>query len=235
MAQYNAIFQYTLGFDQEALLSANRIDVRTNTGWLIEQAGAMTASTPQVIDHIHPSPFYKKSTVHDHYTTQTFTFDSGIMVTVRVYDSGMAWHCAIEQGISLVIHDEFVEFARSDETIAIRNFTWDFENNYEKPYDRIQLAATEQRERIMLPAVFAPPLGPKVAVTESNSHPIHRFSCNTLTHIIQRNCAGYSPPFPPELKPLAINSTSGSRSHAPITSPANRAHPSVATVYRSRE
>ena len=90
------------------------------------------------------------------------------MVTVRVYDSGMAWHCAIEEGVSLVIHDEFVEFAWPDETIAIRNFTWDFENNYEKPYDRIQLAATEQRERIMLPAVFVPPAGPKIAVTESN-------------------------------------------------------------------
>ena len=126
-----------------------------------------------------PSPFYRRSSVRDHYRELTLTFRDGYGVVFRAYDDGIAYRfLSLEKQSGIVVdelvqfnfaedHPAFVPYVRDQEG-AEKSFAQQFNNSFENVYACSPLSELDSCRLIFLPLAVRLPSGRAVCITESD-------------------------------------------------------------------
>lgn len=124
-----------------------------------------------------PTPFYRSSSVREHYNSMTLKASDGWNIEFRVFDDGMAWRWNYTGRKPLCIENETVEYTFPPDckvtvpyvrTDNLADFESQFFNSFENTYTEVPLTEMDSRRLAFLPMVVESDEGPKVLLTESD-------------------------------------------------------------------
>jgi len=123
------------------------------------------------------SPFYKKSSVRDHYNELELTMRGDYGLVVRLYDDGLAYRFTTRKKDGILVENEQVAYTFPADYTAyapyvghkrLLDFEGQFRNSFENTYTRLPLTQLDPRKLIFLPVLVELPGGRKMVITEAD-------------------------------------------------------------------
>ena len=117
--------------------------------------------------YIHPAVREKYSKIHDVYNELQLRLKGGYSLTVRAYDSGVAYRFNTSFGDSIVVTGEQLDISFADGDSIYYQHSKSFRSSYETPYRHQSIAAMDTTGYVCLPALARKADGTNVLITES--------------------------------------------------------------------
>lgn len=167
----------SLSADGETLLAPSPVSMTLGGGEVLGSNPKVTRARKNTADARIASPFYKKSSVRDHYNELELTMRGDYGLVVRLYDDGLAYRFTTRKKDGILVENEQVAYTFPGDYTAyapyvghkrLLDFEGQFRNSFENTYTRLPLTQLDPRKLIFLPVLVELPGGRKMVITEAD-------------------------------------------------------------------
>ena len=167
----------SLSADGETLLAPSPVSMTLGGGEVLGSNPKVTRARKNTADARIASPFYKKSSVRDHYNELELTMRGDYGLVVRLYDDGLAYRFTTRKKDGILVENEQVAYTFPADYTAyapyvghkrLLDFEGQFRNSFENTYTRLPLTQLDPRKLIFLPVLVELPGGRKMVITEAD-------------------------------------------------------------------
>ena len=167
----------SLSADGETLLAPSPVSMTLGGGEVLGSNPKVTRVRKNTADARIASPFYKKSSVRDHYNELELTMRGDYGLVVRLYDDGLAYRFTTRKKDGILVENEQVAYTFPGDYTAyapyvghkrLLDFEGQFRNSFENTYTRLPLTQLDPRKLIFLPVLVELPGGRKMVITEAD-------------------------------------------------------------------
>lgn len=168
----------SLSADGETLLAPSPVSMTLGGGEVLGSNPKVTRARKNTADARIASPFYKKSSVRDHYNELELTMRGDYGLVVRLYDDGLAYRFTTRKKDGILVENEQVAYTFPADYTAyapyvghkrLLDFEGQFRNSFENTYTRLPLTQLDPRKLIFLPVLVELPGGRKMVITEADT------------------------------------------------------------------
>mgnify|MGYP000193889480 FL=1 len=161
----------------ETLLAPSPVSMTLGGGEVLGSNPKVTRARKNTADARIASPFYKKSSVRDHYNELELTMRGDYGLVVRLYDDGLAYRFTTRKKDGILVENEQVAYTFPADYTAyapyvghkrLLDFEGQFRNSFENTYTRLPLTQLDPRKLIFLPVLVELPGGRKMVITEAD-------------------------------------------------------------------
>ena len=163
--------QWSVAHSNEVIVNPSTIGITLQGGEVLgTNANPVSAKTEQV-NQVQKSPFYKKSSVNNHYNQLIISFKSNYGIIFRAYDHGVAYRFFTRRKDSLTIVNEEVAYKIAKDAPAFVPYVNSsrsdaFEHSYETAYRHVNLSGIKTDSLLYLPFLFSTQNGGRAVITE---------------------------------------------------------------------
>ena len=167
----------SLSADGETLLAPSPVSMTLGGGEVLGSNPKVTRARKNTADARIASPFYKKSSVRDHYNELELTMRGDYGLVLRLYDDGLAYRFTTRKKDGILVENEQVAYTFPGDYTAyapyvghkrLLDFEGQFRNSFENTYTRLPLTQLDPRKLIFLPVLVELPGGRKMVITEAD-------------------------------------------------------------------
>ena len=167
----------SLSADGETLLAPSPVSMTLGGGEVLGSNPKVTRARKNTADARIASPFYKKSSVRDHYNELELTMRGDYGLVVRLYDDGLAYRFTTRKKDGILVENEQVAYTFPADYTAyapyvghkrLLDFEGQFRNSFENTYTTARLSALNSGRLMFLPLVVDAGDGVKVCITETD-------------------------------------------------------------------
>lgn len=166
---------YIIIKDSTLVLSPSEIAMHLSDGSSYDGSVRFLGSRRSSVDRVLPSPFYKKSSVHEHYNELLLRFRT-YEIVFRAYDSGISYRFISMSAVPFNVSGETAGFAfpgdwemfvpyvkGSHDSLEEQYF-----NSFENLYERVALSGWDTGRLAFLPLMVSSPDGCRINIMESS-------------------------------------------------------------------
>ena len=167
----------SLSADGETLLAPSPVSMTLGGGEVLGSNPKVTRARKNTADARIASPFYKKSSVRDHYNELELTMRGDYGLVVRLYDDGLAYRFTTRKKDGILVENEQVAYTFPGDYTAyapyvghkrLLDFEGQFRNSFENTYTTARLSALDPGRLMFLPLAVDAGDGVKVCITETD-------------------------------------------------------------------
>jgi len=166
---------YSLTHESTVVLSASPVSMTLESGETLGKAPKGVKARTSRVNRTIASPFYKKSTVSEHYNELALSFNGNYGLVFRAYNDGLAYRFTTSRKGELTVTEEectlnfpkdymtFVAYSANEGSFETQLF-----NSFEGPYTHKPLSELDTKRFFYLPALVELDGGKKLCVTEAD-------------------------------------------------------------------
>ena len=167
---------YDIEYDGQTLMQPSAIGLKLSDGRVWGSSARIAKAVRTSSDAVLSSPFYRSSTVRDHYNGLTLKMRDNWSVEFRVYDDGVAYRFATTAKDPFEIASEQADYRFPTDCAATVPYVRDnagsidaqWHNSFENVYTETTLSKLDSGRLIFLPAVVHANDGMNICFTETN-------------------------------------------------------------------
>ena len=175
-----AQLSYSVMHQNTVVLTDSPIAMTLETGFVLGAPAKVKSTKKTSVDQELKSPFYKRSTVHDHYNELTLSFKGNYKVIFRAYDDGVAYRFVTDMAKPLTVVSEQADFNFSADHQALIPYVnrragvegdiiyQQFYNSFENIYTPTPLSKMDPDKLAFLPVLVELADGKKAVITEAD-------------------------------------------------------------------
>ena len=167
---------YDIEYDGQTLMQPSAIGLKLSDGRVWGSSARIAKAVRTSSDAVLSSPFYRSSTVRDHYNGLTLKMRDNWSVEFRVYDDGVAYRFATTAKDPFEIASEQADYRFPTDCAVTVPYVRDnagsidaqWHNSFENVYTETTLSKLDSGRLIFLPAVVHANDGMNICFTETN-------------------------------------------------------------------
>lgn len=167
---------YDIEYDGQTLMQPSAIGLKLSDGRVWGSSARIAKAIRTSSDAVLSSPFYRSSTVRDHYNGLTLKMRDNWSVEFRVYDDGVAYRFATTAKDPFEIASEQADYRFPTDCAVTVPYVRDnagsidaqWHNSFENVYTETTLSKLDSGRLIFLPAVVHANDGMNICFTETN-------------------------------------------------------------------
>lgn len=167
---------YDIEYDGQTLMQPSAIGLKLSDGRVWGSSARIAKVVRTSSDAVLSSPFYRSSTVRDHYNGLTLKMRDNWSVEFRVYDDGVAYRFATTAKDPFEIASEQADYRFPTDCAVTVPYVRDnagsidaqWHNSFENVYTETTLSKLDSGRLIFLPAVVHANDGMNICFTETN-------------------------------------------------------------------
>ena len=167
---------YDIEYDGQTLMQPSAIGLKLSDGRVWGSSARIAKAVRTSSDAVFSSPFYRSSTVRDHYNGLTLKMRDNWSVEFRVYDDGVAYRFATTAKDPFEIASEQADYRFPTDCAVTVPYVRDnagsidaqWHNSFENVYTETTLSKLDSGRLIFLPAVVHANDGMNICFTETN-------------------------------------------------------------------
>ncbi|MGB3775988.1 MAG: glycoside hydrolase family 97 protein [Leeuwenhoekiella sp.] len=165
----NDQIDYSVFYMGERILEQKNLSLKLeNKEVLGENPKLKDQKSGEVSEELNPVVPLKFSKIENRYNHLVLKFRKDFSIEFRVYDDGYAYRFTTDKKDKIAILDENIDINFPKDYIATVQQTQSFKSAYEQPYTHLNSSDfTSETVMNSLPVLLAPPMGPKILISES--------------------------------------------------------------------
>lgn len=164
---------YNVSYKDQEIVSASLIDMMLGNGLqLSKNKGVRKVSMRSYNEVIYPPTPEKRKIIPDIYNELKIDLKTSFTIIFRAYNDGIAYRISSHVKDSIIVNNEIAQFNFPPSQLLYsevqRGRTDRFHTSFEETYATKPLDSVSRRNLLFNPAVIIPPVGPRIAINESD-------------------------------------------------------------------
>ncbi|MDO6800947.1 glycoside hydrolase family 97 protein [Wenyingzhuangia sp. 1_MG-2023] len=167
--------RYSISQDEVLVLAPSKIAMALSNGVVLGKESKVKNIQKSTVDKTITSPFYKSTTVKDHYNQVAIEFEGNWSLEFRAYNDGVAYRFVSNKRGNFEVVNEIADYEfvnDADTTVPYVYSPGDLEHQlsqaFENTYTHLKISELDKERLIFLPLSVAAPKGKRVTITESD-------------------------------------------------------------------